>query len=198
MSSPPETDTEYSRATGASGHLAERRERRFSGLPSGIRSGAGADEDASPRVAGVVLGALLGALLVIVSQFTVLYHLRSATSSAVIKTVGTGANHAYAPIPLALLAIVLAVAIYRHPGRPAVAGMAGLVVVGLATLGIALLGDLPDAHTSGLIGSTASQFVEASASPDAGLYMETLGGVVLLASGGLGLIILAGRPRGSS
>ena len=40
-------------------------------------------------------------LALLVAQFTALYHLHSATSSAAIKTVGTGGNHAWAPIPLA-------------------------------------------------------------------------------------------------
>jgi hypothetical protein len=142
--------------------------------------------------AAVALIALLGALLIIVSQFTALYQLHSATSSAAIKTVETGANHAWAPIPLALVAIALAYAVYRYGNRPA---LAGLAVLGIATLLIALLGDLSDAHSSGLIGSSAGGYVEATSSPSAGLYMETLGAVLLLLAGGVGLLMLGpSRP----
>ena len=54
-------------------------------------------------------------------------------------------------------------------------------MLGIATLLIALLGDLPDAHATGLIGSSASQYVQGAASPSAGLYLETLGAVLLRA-----------------
>ena len=70
-----------------------------------------------------MLAASLGALLILVAQFTALYHVHSATSSAPIKTVGTGANHAWAPIPLALLAGVLAFAVYRHGSRAALVAL---------------------------------------------------------------------------
>ena len=122
----------------------------------------------------LAVGALLGAMLVLIAQFTALYHVHSATSSAALKTVGTGGNHAWAPIPLALAAVALAYAVYRHGNR---AALAGLVALGVATLLIALFGDLPDAHSSGLIGSSAGGYVQATSSPSAGLYMETLGAV---------------------
>jgi hypothetical protein len=125
---------------------------------------------------------------VIVAQFTALYHLHSATSSAAIKTVGTGGNHAWAPIPLALAALALAYAVYRTGSR---AALAGLVALGIATLLIVLIGDLPDARSSGLVGSSASGYVQATSTPSAGLYMETLGAIVLMAAGGVGLLMLA-------
>jgi hypothetical protein len=147
------------------------------------------DSEAGRRARlALALGALLGAVLVIVAQFTALYHLHSATSSAAIKTVGTGGNHAWAPIPLALAAIALAYAVYRTGSRTA---LAGLIALGVATLLIALIGDLPDAHSSGLVGSSASGYVQATANPSAGLYMETLGAIVLIVTGGLGLLMLA-------
>ena len=130
----------------------------------------------------------MGALLVVIAQFTALYHVHSATSSAAIRTVGTGANHAWAPIPLALVGLVLCYAVYRFGSRAALVGLAAL---GIATLAIALFGDLPDARSSGLIGSGASGYVQASASPSAGMYMETLGAVIPLVSGGVGFSTLA-------
>jgi hypothetical protein len=114
-----------------------------------------------------------------------------ATSSASVKTVGTGANHAWAPIPLALLAAVLAYVVWRNESRTA---LVALALLGIVTLLIALLGDLPDARATGLIVSRASQYAEATSTPSAGLYMETLGAVLLLIGGGAGLLLLA-APR---
>jgi hypothetical protein len=177
MSAPPEANTEYSRGSEASQPVS---------APSAEHRARGGN-----AVLGVALTAALGALLILVSQFTALYHVHIATSSAAIKTVGTGANHAWAPIPIAVLAGVLAFAVYRGGSRTA---LVALLVLGVVTLLIALLGDLPDAHATGIVGSGASQYAEGTSTPSAGLYMETLGAVLLLISGGIGLMLL-GAPR---
>ena len=193
MNVPPEAKSEYSRGSGPSGGVfAPRR-------PSSLAPVSdGADATGKARTA-LALAALLGALLIVVSQFTALYHLHSTTSSEAIKTVGTGANHAWAPIPLAIVAVALAYAVYRHGNRAALLGLAAL---GIATMLIALLGDLADAHSSGLIGSGAGGYIQATSTPSAGLYMETLGAVALMVTGGVGFLLLgpheqpAGRPAG--
>jgi hypothetical protein len=135
--------------------------------------------------------ALIGALLVLVAQFTALYHVHVATSAAPIKTVGTGANHGWAPVPIALACLPLAFAVYRDGSRVA---LLGLAMLGLATLLIALVGDLPDVHATGLIGSGVSQYVQGANQAALGLYLETLGAVLLLVSGGVGFVML-GSPR---
>jgi hypothetical protein len=196
MNTPPQADIEYSRGSAI-----------LRGLP-GWRRGLAAwrrrDSQPAPRepfepppaaLAGVVLCALLGALLVLVSQFTPLYHVHPGTSPVPIKTVGTGASHTYAPVPLALLAVCFALAVALYRSR---SSLLGLLVLGLATLAIALLSDLPAAHSSGLIGSGASEYVPDTSSPSAGLYMETLGAVLLMIGGGLGLLMVAGRQRSAS
>jgi hypothetical protein len=184
MNAPPEANSEYSRGSGPSGRLLLPRWQASSAPAS-----PGSDAAGRARVA-VAVGALLGALLVLIAQFTALYHLHSATNAVAIKTVGTGGNHAWAPVPLALAAVALAYAVHRHGSRVA---LAGLVALGVATLLIALIGDLPDAQSSGLVGSSANGYVQATATPGAGLYLETLGAVVLLAAGGVGLLMLAPR-----
>src|SRR5579859_3470322 len=98
MNAPPEANSEYSRGSGASGRLLLPR------WPSSPTPASPGSEAASSARLALALAALLGALLVLVAQFTALYHLHSATSSAAIKTVGTGGNHAWAPVPLALAA----------------------------------------------------------------------------------------------
>jgi hypothetical protein len=177
MSAPPEANTEYSRGSEASQPVL---------APSDDRLAAGGN-----AVLGAALTAAVGALLILISQFTALYHVHVATSSAPIKTVGTGANHAWAPLPIALLAAGLAFAVYQKASR---AALVALVVLGVVTLLIALLGDLPDAHATGIVGSGASQYAEGTSTPSAGLYMETLGAILLLISGGIGLLLL-GAPR---
>ncbi len=185
VSVPPEANAEYSRGSEPFGPLLVRGERARSAPHPEPREGR------SVALVVVVLAALLGALLIVISQFTALYHVHVATSVAPVKTVGTGGNHAWAPIPLALLAAVLAFAAYRYGNR---AALLAIALLGVVTLLIALLGDLPDVHATGLIGSGASQYVEGTASPSAGLYMETLGAIVLLVSGGVGYLLLA-PPR---
>ena len=93
------------------------------------------------------------------------------------------------------MAAALAYAVYRHGHR---AALLGLVVLGIATLVIALVGDLPDAHSSGLIGSSVRGYVQATSTPSIGLYMETLGAVVLLVVGGVGLLMPAPREQPST
>jgi len=182
VSAPPEAHGEYSRGSEASRRLSVPRRRRASTPLEARRTGRAAGTGA------VALVALVGAVLVLIAQFTALYHVHAATSSVPIKTVGTGANHGWALVPIALACLVLAVAVYRNGNR---AAMLGLAVLGIATLLIALLADLPDAHATGLIGSSASQYVQGAASPSAGLYLETLGAVLLLVSGGVGFLMLA-------
>jgi hypothetical protein len=185
VSAPPEARSEYSRGSAAFRRLS----------PPGWRPGsAPSRRSAAERAAGtgaVVLVALVGALLVFVAQFIPLYHVHVATSAAPIKSVGTGANHGWAPLPIALVCLPLALAVYRYGSRMA---LLGLAVLGIATLLIALLGDLPDAHATGLIGSGTNQYVQAANKAAVGLYLETLGAVLLLVSGGVGFVMLAPAP----
>jgi hypothetical protein len=177
MNARPEAHTEYSRGSEALRGVSSRRRRPESASSTGRLPGTGA----------IVFVAATGALLVLVAQFIPLYHVHIPTSSAPVKTVGTGANHGFAPIPIALACFALAAAVYRHGNRTA---LLGLTVLGVATLLIALLGDLPDAHSTGLIGSSAGQYVQGVSSASAGLYLETLGAVLLLVSGGVGFLML--------
>jgi hypothetical protein len=188
MNAPPEAPSEYSRGSQALRRLSLPFRRRAAAsrapLPAGRLAGTGA-------VVGV---AVLGALLVLVAQFIALYHVHIPTSSTPVKTVDTGANHGWAPVPMALVCFALAAAVYRHGSRTA---LLGLAVLGIATLLIALLGDLPDAHATGLIGSGGAgglQYLQGASSPSAGLYLETLGAVLLLVSGGVGFLMLGPAP----
>jgi hypothetical protein len=135
----------------------------------------------------MLAGVLLGATLLLVAEFTTLYTVHEAGRSAAISSEGTGPHHAFALVPLALLAAALAVfGVYRSTSRPA---LLAIGAVGVLALLIALLGDLPDAHSHGL----TRGFVLATTTPTTGLYLETLGALVLVLTGGLGLV--ATTPR---
>jgi hypothetical protein len=141
---------------------------------------------------GVLIGGLLGAVLLFVAEFTTLYDVRASTGGALVKSVSTGSNHSYALIPVALAAAALAYAFFRVGSRPA---LLALGVLGVVALLVSLVGDLPDAHASGLIGSAATHFQSASSRPSAGFYMETLGALVLLVTSVSGFLMLGAPAR---
>jgi hypothetical protein len=125
------------------------------------------------------LAAAVGAALLIVSEFTALYAIHVVGKSGVARTVVSGSHHGYALIPIGLLAGALALLVHRGGGRaPAVA----LAILGVIALAIALAGDLPDANKRGLLAAGAG-FQVGTASPSVGFFLETLGAIVLMASG---------------
>jgi hypothetical protein len=135
----------------------------------------------------VFLGILAGSILLVVAEFTPLLRVHSgAYHAGVIKTIATGSHHSYALIPVALLAMALA-GVARATGNRLALGSIG--VLGLVALGIALLGDLPDAHATGLLRQASGAYVQASSGAAAGMYLETLGAVVLLIGAGVGLLL---------
>lgn len=176
----PEADIEYSRGPGAS-----RRARRGSEEPPEAPA-----DGAAGRPWNLVLALTgLGAALLVVAEFTALLHVRSgAYRGPVVDTVTAGAHHSYALIPVALLALGLAVAARVTGNRVA---LAAIGVLGLVGLGIALLGDLPDARATGLLHTASGGYVAAASKPAIGLYLESLGAVVLLLAAGAGLLLSA-------
>jgi hypothetical protein len=138
----------------------------------------------------ILAGGLLGALLLLVAEFTTLFEVRSSASTKVIRSVGTGSHHSYALLPIALLVVFFAWGVWQARSRPA---LLAIGVLGVLTLLIALLGDLPDAHASGLIGSSATHYTTASSRPSAGMYMETAGAVVLIITCVSGFLLI-GSP----
>ncbi len=175
----PEAETEYSRA---------------GPTPGGDSGSAGTSSRPRPGrlAAAVAATGTLGAVLLLVAEFTPVLTVHSSARDRVIDTVSSGSNHSYALIPIAVLAAFLSWAAWRTANRLTLAASGGLGVVALL---IALLGDLPDAQASGLIGSPASGYALASSSAGTGLYLETLGAVVLLVSAGAGLLLLGiGAP----
>jgi hypothetical protein len=166
--SEPEADTEYSRASAASEG----------------RGWASAAERGGVATA-VVIAALVAAVMLLVAEFLPLFEVRTSAHNAVVKTVTSGSHHSYGLVLIAVLAAAQALIWWRAPLRlPLVA----LTVLAVAALVIALGRDLPDAQSSGLARS-GSTYVTAAASPRAGLYLETAGGVILLIAGVGGLLL---------
>jgi hypothetical protein len=196
---PPGTNIEYSspptpkRGSGAAS-------KRASAAPCGGDSAAGRGGYSGlsrGARAGVVAGTLLAALLLVVAEFTTLFTVHVETSSVAIKTVTTGSHHAYALIPIAVLAAALAIGVFRDESRPA---LLAIGLLGIVALLIALVGDLPDANATGLAGSSATHFVSASSTPSTGMYLETLGAAVLVITCGVGFMAIGApalRPASS-
>ena len=174
----PGTHVEYSRGGEASSALSARRFAPRPGL-NGVR-------------AAVLLGGLIGASLLVVAELTTLFTVRVATSSRPLSSVATGPHHSYALIPLALLAAGLAITVFRQGAMPALLAISAL---GLSALLIALIGDLHDAQASGVV-LIGGHYVNASSSPSAGLYLETLGAVVLIVASGSGLLLAGSSVTG--
>jgi hypothetical protein len=173
----PEADTEYSR-----GH------RGSEGGFTAPDSRSGDRPQASSAVVGLLLlGGFIGAALLVVAEFTPLFTIHSSAYGATVRTERTGAHQSYALIPVALLAAVLTIVAARSRSR---AALLGVGVLGLVALGIALLGDLPDAQATGFIGNPQA-LTPASSSPSTGLYLETLGAIILLIAAGTGLLLPA-------
>jgi hypothetical protein len=173
---PPEANTEYSRAPGAS------RGR----LPGAETPDSRAREVHRERLGSMIAGGgLLAALLLLVAEFTTLFTIRQLGRSGAVRSVTTGSHHDFALIPIALLVAVLAVSLRRGSGRPALLALAALAVI---TLLIALLVDLPDAHRTGLI-SAGGRFQVGRATPGLGFYLETLAAAVLLLVSGMGIFL---------
>jgi hypothetical protein len=170
---PPEAKAEYSRAAADPERPRRPREPPRNGLVSAIILGC-----------GVVAAALL-----VASEFAQLYSVHTATRRAALQTVTGGSHNSYALVPIALLAVVLAYGAVQHRSGPA---LLALGTLGTISLVIALAGDLPDAQASGLI-FQGGHYAEASSSPSLGMYLETLGGVMLLITCVAG-ILLGGPP----
>jgi hypothetical protein len=92
---------------------------------------------------------------------------------------------------IAVCAVILAIAVWRAGSRPA---LAGIGLLGVVALLIALLGDLSDATASGLI-LTSSRYIEAKSTPSAGFFIEILGALLLIVACVWGFLLTEPAPR---
>jgi hypothetical protein len=168
---PPEAKTEYSRGQqGSTGASAPPRK------PISVFAG-------TVSLAVLACG-VLGAALLVLSEFTHLYSIHIASQHAPVSSVTGGSHNSYAFVPIGVLAALLAFGA-RERTR---AALLALVAIGVISLLIALIGDLPNAQASGLL-MRGGHLVIAKATPEAGMYLESLGSIALVLAGGLGLLL---------
>jgi hypothetical protein len=131
--------------------------------------------------AALAAAAFVGAILLIVADLSTLIEIKVLTVTK--DSISGGSHHAYALLILGIFALPMAFGATRGGSRPA---MAALAAIGVVALVIMLAVDLPDIHKTGVIGQ---RFSDASASPKAGFYLETLGAFLLLIAGSAGLVL---------
>ena len=203
MSPPSGTRDEYSRKDGASGRVSGRG-RAAIALSAQTGSPAREEPPVKPPISrrlafprglrpAVAVVAAVGGLLLVVAEFTTLYGVHVVTHVGAIESITGGSNNSYAMIPIAILAVFLALAGIGGGGRWA---LASLAVVGVVALLISLVGDLPGAQQSNHLTRFGGRFVLGSSRPSTGMYMETLGAVLLVVAAGLGLLFGEPRARG--
>jgi hypothetical protein len=145
-----------------------------------------------PLALALLTAGVAAAVLLVAAEFAPLLTVRSSTLGAPVTNVSTSTHDEWALIPLALLTVFLSIGVWRTGSR---LGMLALGVVGIVTVLIALLGDLPDAQATGLVGSQSTRYAVAASSPATGFYLETLGAVVIVIVAGAGLLLSTDRPR---
>jgi hypothetical protein len=139
------------------------------------------------RLALAVCG-LAGALLLVVATFTSVIDITvgAAAKAADFDAAQSGWDrHGPALVLLALLAVFLLLSSLRG-SRVAMAGLLVCVVA----LAIPWASDRPHVHDTGSVGDV---YADAAAEPGTGYYLETLGGALLLLSGGA-LLVLGRTP----
>jgi hypothetical protein len=137
----------------------------------------------------LALVGLAGALLLLVASFATVIEITVGTTSKVVDadTSQSGWDrHGPALLILGLLALFL----LANGLRGSRTAMLGLLVVGVGALAIPTISDRPHVHDTGSVGDV---YAEATADPGTGYYLETLGGALLLLSGG-SLLVLGRTP----
>jgi hypothetical protein len=134
--------------------------------------------------------ACAGAICLLLATFATVIEIKVGTTTKVADHdthLSGWDRHGPALLVIALFAALMLAGALRG-ARPA---MAALAVLGLVALLIAVVGDVPDLNETGFIGEV---YENAAAGPKGGFYLETLGAVLLLASGGLMLALATERP----
>jgi hypothetical protein len=182
--------------------LAQRASRGKGAHVSGAQHGTGRDDSKgfapgrspSPTVlalrAALAMVGLAGAVLLVVATFTTIIAITVETTTRGVNFDAAQSGwdrHGPTLIVLAMLALWLLAAVLRG----ARIAMTGVALVGLVALAIAVHWDRSHVHDTGSVGEV---YTEATAAPGTGYYLETLGGALLLLSGGALLVL--GRDTG--
>jgi hypothetical protein len=141
----------------------------------------------------LAIAALAGALCLIIATFSTIIEITVGTTSKIADRdteLSGWDRHSVSLLLIAVFALLMTAGALRG-ARPA---MAAVAVAGIAVLLIALIGDLPDVHETGVVGQL---YDNARANPKIGYYLETLGGALLLLAGGGLLLLGAPAPAAS-
>lgn len=164
----------------------------YSTGPQASRGGSGGAA-ARLRAGRLALAGLaaVAIVLLIVSEFLPLFKVVVGTLETEQRSERGWSNHAFAMLLLALAAVPMLLGALRG-ARPAMWALAG---IGAVVVLVALTVDLPAARESGTLRESIA-YEDARAEPAAGFFVETLGGVLLVLSGGL--LLLTAPPRAST
>ena len=124
---------------------------------------------------------IVASALLVAAEFSTVFEVTVGSLEVVQRSATGGENHGYALLVVAVFAVALTLLGLRGGGRaPGVA----LVALGIVALAIALAVDLPDTRGSGRL-PEALAYENARARAGVALGLEIVGGVLLLAAGGL-------------
>jgi hypothetical protein len=133
-----------------------------------------------------VLLMLLGGSLLVIADFLDLFRIESG--GLTLSSQSGRSQHSYAELLIGVAVIGAAMlALSTRQWPPAAAGVA----LALIALGIALIGDLPDATRSDLV--RGGKLAEAS--PAVGLWLEIVGAGVALAASAASMLLLRSYQR---
>ena len=125
------------------------------------------------------LTALLGAAIVIVSQVVTAYSLENEFGE-VLDTVTLLSMHGVLTAIIGLAAAVALVFAVATGSRSALIAMIGM---GAAVILIFLIVDVPDIGSTGMFNTPTAGNLDATGEAQAGLWLELLGGVILVLAG---------------
>lgn len=138
--------------------------------------------------AALLLTAAAGAVMLAVSEVLPLYEVVVGGLETQQRTEPGWQNHAFAMLLLALACVPMLLGA-RRGARPA---MAALAAIGVIAIVIVLTVDLPAVRADAEL-REATAYEDARAKAETGFYVETLGAVLLLVSGGL--MVLAPKRK---
>jgi hypothetical protein len=132
-----------------------------------------------PALGLATVAAVFGAALLAAAEFVDLYHVVGASGELVAgaKATQTGGEHHHYALLVIAVAVVFATLFARWTEQPLPA--MGVAALGLITLAVVLIGDLPDVTSSGI---TKTPEI-GDAQPAAGFWLELAGALVTLLSG---------------
>ena len=125
------------------------------------------------------LACVASAIVLIVSEFMTTFEFTPPGAEALAEQAASDRHH-YAPVVLAVFAIVALVIAVANGSKPAATAVAACGIIALL---IFLLVDVPDAGNVGTLDDARQTFATAEAVPQAGFWLQLIGALGLAISG---------------